>query len=119
MEQIESDRVEINMAWDNKVIDNDCGYFFSGAVSEMTSLLEDRTLVAPSADADGRYLMLVHQDFPTEAADRLPGEVVDVAEWPNAPEARRRRICLPFNGNPVEQGAGCGATKKPPTGSPL
>lgn len=33
MEQIESDRVEINMAWDNKVIDNDCGYFFSGAVA--------------------------------------------------------------------------------------
>jgi hypothetical protein len=32
-EQLESDRVEINMAWDNKVIDADCGYFFSGAVA--------------------------------------------------------------------------------------
>jgi hypothetical protein len=32
-EQLESDRVEVNMAWDNKVIDADCGYFFSGAVA--------------------------------------------------------------------------------------
>ena len=32
MEQIESDR-EINMAWDNKVIDAGLGYFFSGAVA--------------------------------------------------------------------------------------
>lgn len=70
----------------------------------MTSLLEDRTLVAPSADADGRYLMLVRKDFPTEAADRLPGEVVDVAEWPNALKLVDAGYVLPFNGNPVEQG---------------
>ncbi len=33
LEQIESDRVEINMAWDNKVIDSALGYFFSAAVA--------------------------------------------------------------------------------------
>jgi len=70
----------------------------------MTSLLEDRTLVAPAPDAEGRYLMLVRKDFPTEAADRLPGEVVDVAEWPNALKLVDAGYLLPFNGSPVEQG---------------
>lgn len=33
MEHLESDRVEIQAAWDNKVVASDLGYFFNGAVA--------------------------------------------------------------------------------------
>ena len=33
IDELRADRIEAEMAWDNKVVGSDCGYFFSGAVA--------------------------------------------------------------------------------------